>query len=100
MSQSSSAARGAAHLGQVSPSNSQNHAKPRNQHAYATNKPKRVEVQGDVTRAMNVAHTHIYDSRKTECRFPRQLYWPIILRLQQTREVLGVCVSAIEHASR
>jgi hypothetical protein len=69
MSQSSSAARGAAHLGQVSPSNAQNHAKPRNQHAYATNKPKRVEVQGDVTRAMNVAHTHILTVAKLNVDF-------------------------------
>jgi hypothetical protein len=69
MLESFSAARGAAHLGQVSPFEL---AKPCDQHAYPTNKPKRVEAQDDVTLVMNVAHTHT-DSCKTERRFPRHI---------------------------
>jgi hypothetical protein len=61
------AARGAAHLSHVSPFEP---AKPCDQHAYPTNKPKRGEAQSDVTLVMNVARTHT-DSRKTEHRFPR-----------------------------
>jgi hypothetical protein len=55
------------HIGHVSPFEP---AKPCDQHAYPTKRPKRVEAQGDVTLVMNVARTH-RDSRKTERRFPR-----------------------------
>jgi hypothetical protein len=54
-----SAARGAAHLGQVSPSNAQNHTKPRDQHACSTNKPKHVELRMMTSGNGRRAHTHI-----------------------------------------
>jgi hypothetical protein len=51
------------------------------------------------TRLRTASSNVDYTSRSGigECVF----HWPIIiLRLEQAREVSGVCVSAIEHASR